>query len=80
MSFSLSLHFLPVLGLETSVCSVLKFYPVFWGYNEYNMVFSIFKQRKMFSFSKFWGRSVRKVQQQLPCIVILWNSVKLFKC
>ena len=31
MSFSLSLHFLPVLGLETSVCSILKFYPVFLG-------------------------------------------------
>ena len=29
--FSLSLHFLPVLSLETSVCSSLKFYPVFLG-------------------------------------------------
>ena len=29
MSFSLSLHFLPVLSLQTSVCSTLKFYPVF---------------------------------------------------
>ena len=28
MSFSLSLHFLPVLSLQTSVCSTLKFYPV----------------------------------------------------
>ena len=31
MSFSLSLHFLPVLSLQTSVCSTLKFYPVFLG-------------------------------------------------
>ena len=31
MSFSLLLHFLPVLSLETSVCSILKFYPVFLG-------------------------------------------------
>ena len=31
MSFSLSLHFLPVLSLETSVCSTLKFYPVYLG-------------------------------------------------
>ena len=31
MSFSLSLHFLPVLSLETSVCTTLKFYPVFLG-------------------------------------------------
>ena len=31
MSFSLSLHFLPVLSLQTSVCSTLKFYPVFSG-------------------------------------------------
>ena len=29
MLFSLSLHFLPVLSLETSVCSTLKFYPVY---------------------------------------------------
>ena len=29
MSFSLSLHFLPVLSLQISVCSTLKFYPVF---------------------------------------------------
>ena len=29
MSFSLSLHFLPVLSLQTSVCLTLKFYPVF---------------------------------------------------
>ena len=29
MSFSLSLHFLPVLSPQTSVCSTLKFYPVF---------------------------------------------------
>ena len=29
--FSLSLHFLPVLSLQTSVCSTLKFYPVFLG-------------------------------------------------
>ena len=26
-----SLHFSPVLSLETSVCSTLKFYPVFLG-------------------------------------------------
>ena len=31
MSFSLSLHFLPVLSLETSVCLTLKFYPAFLG-------------------------------------------------
>ena len=31
MSFSLSLHFLSVLSLQTSVCSTLKFYPVFSG-------------------------------------------------
>ena len=31
MSFSLSLHFLPVLSLQTSVCSTQKFYPVFLG-------------------------------------------------
>ena len=31
MSFSLSLYFLPVLSLQTSVCSTLKFYPVFSG-------------------------------------------------
>ena len=31
MSFSLLLHFLPVLSLETSVRSILKFYPVFLG-------------------------------------------------
>ena len=31
MSFSLLLHFLPVLSLETSVCSILKFCPVFLG-------------------------------------------------
>ena len=31
MSFSLSLHFLPMLSLQTSVCSTLKFYPVFLG-------------------------------------------------
>ena len=31
MSFSLSLHFLPVLSLQTSVCSTLMFYPVFLG-------------------------------------------------
>ena len=31
MSLSLLLHFLPVLSLETSVCSVLKFGPVFSG-------------------------------------------------
>ena len=31
MSFSLLLHFLPVLSLETSVCSILKFYPVLQG-------------------------------------------------
>ena len=42
MSFSLSLHFLPVLSLQTSVCSTLKFYPVFWGHNEYKIVFSIY--------------------------------------
>ena len=30
-SFSLSLHFLPVLSLGTSVCTTLKFYPVFLG-------------------------------------------------
>ena len=29
MSFSLSLHLLPVLSLETSVCSNLKSYTVF---------------------------------------------------
>ena len=29
MSFSLSVHFLPVLSLQTSVCSTLKFHPVF---------------------------------------------------
>ena len=29
MSFSLSLHFLPVLSLQ--ICSTLKFYPVFLG-------------------------------------------------
>ena len=42
MSFSLSLHFLPVLSLQTSVCSTLKFYPVFWSHNEYKIVFSIY--------------------------------------
>ena len=31
MSYSLSLHFLPMLSLQTSVCSTLKFYPVFLG-------------------------------------------------
>ena len=31
MSFSLLLHFLPVLSLETSVCSILKFCSVFLG-------------------------------------------------
>ena len=31
MSFSLLFHFLLVLSLETSVCLVLKFYPVFLG-------------------------------------------------
>ena len=31
MSFSLSLHFLPVLSLQTSVSSTLKFYPFFSG-------------------------------------------------
>ena len=31
MLFSLLPHFLPVLSLETSVCSVLKFCPVFLG-------------------------------------------------
>ena len=31
MSFSLSLHFLPVLSLQTSVSSTLKSYPVFSG-------------------------------------------------
>ena len=31
MLFALSLHFLPVLSLETSVCSTLKFYPVYLG-------------------------------------------------
>ena len=31
MSFSLSLHSLPVLSLQTSVCSTLKFYPAFLG-------------------------------------------------
>ena len=41
MLFSLSLHFLPVLSLQTSVCSTLGFCPVFWGHNEYKIVFSI---------------------------------------
>ena len=31
MPFSLLLHFLSVLSLETSVCSILKLYPVFLG-------------------------------------------------
>ena len=31
MSLSLSLHFLPVLSLQTNVCSTLKFYFVFLG-------------------------------------------------
>ena len=31
MSFSLLLHFLPVLSLETSVCFILKFCPAFLG-------------------------------------------------
>ena len=31
MSFSLLLHFLPVLSLETNVCSILKFYPAVSG-------------------------------------------------
>ena len=42
MSFSLSLHFLPVLSLQTSVCSTLKFYPVFCGHNEYKIIFFYF--------------------------------------
>ena len=40
MSFSLLLHFLLELSLETNVCSVLKFCPVFWGYVEYKIVFN----------------------------------------
>ena len=35
-------YFLPVSSLETSVCSTLKFCPVFfWGHNEYKIVFPI---------------------------------------
>ena len=41
MPFSLSLHFLPVLSLETSVCSTLKFVLFLWGHNEYKIVFSV---------------------------------------
>ena len=39
MSFSLLLHFLPVLYLETSVSSILKFCPVLCGRNDYKIVF-----------------------------------------
>ena len=45
MSFSLSLHFLAVLSLQTSVYSTLKFYPVFLGHNKYKIVFSIVQKR-----------------------------------
>ena len=31
ISFTLLLHFLALLSLETSVCSILKFCPVFLG-------------------------------------------------
>ena len=41
MSFSLSLHFLPVLSLQTSLYSTLKFILFFWSHNEYKIVFSI---------------------------------------
>ena len=36
--------FLPGVSLQTSVCSPLKFYPVFCGHNEYKVVFSIIKR------------------------------------
>ena len=43
MSFSLLLHFLPVLNLETSVCSILKFLSCSsGGHNEYKIIFFIF--------------------------------------
>ena len=38
MSVSLLLHFLPVLSLETSVCSILIVCPVFWGHDKYEYV------------------------------------------
>ena len=41
MSFSLSLHFLPVLSQQTSVCSTLSFILFFWGHNECKIVSSI---------------------------------------
>ena len=44
MSLSLLLHFLPVLSLETSVCSILKFYPFFWDHVEHKIVFSIWER------------------------------------
>ena len=42
MSFSLSLHFLPVLSLQTSVCSTLSFILFSWCHNQYKIVFSIY--------------------------------------
>ena len=44
LSFSLLLNFLPVLGLETSVCSCFVLF--FWGHIEYKMVFSVTKPRE----------------------------------
>ena len=56
MSFSLSLHFLPVLSLQTSVCSNLKFYPVFSG-----VIMSI---RSFFLFCCIYG--INNMRQTYP--------------
>ena len=50
MSFSLLLHFLPMLSLETNVCSILRFDLFFWGHVEYKIVFAIYD---IFSFGVF---------------------------
>ena len=59
-TFSLSLHFLPVLSLETSVYSTLSVILFFWGHNEYKIIFSInstglFIQRLFFQTEKAFG-------------------------
>ena len=65
MSFSLLLYFLSVLSLETSVCSILKFCPVFWGHNEYKGQFtrSVFKDT---IFVGFENGSCEHIKNDLP--------------
>ena len=70
MSFSLLLHLLPVLSLETSVCSSLKFCPVFLGSYEYKIVFSIsvsIRYKMIYNLARnISGPQVQKSQLQAP--------------